>query len=343
MNKFTNSHNIIHSLQLKTNKHIRSRIGLLLKVILIGLLSYTIYTHLMGQNDLSTIWQDFKQPSNKRNLWLFILTAILMLVNWNLEAYKWRIMVNKYHAINQLNSLKAIFMGLSIGILTPNRVGEFAGRLLMVPKDKNFLSIKANIYNGLAQNIATYIFGLGIILFFIDWIDSNMIVGSHVLIAIIAILVMMMFIVFFNLDNILNKLHWLPKPSIFNSWDDMKIYHFSLSTKNQVLLLSVLRFFVYVLQYLLLLQYFGNVQASTTIFALIILLFTIQSLVPLPPMVGVLAKGELSLLIFTQIGVNEITILAATLFIWIINLAIPSLIGIVLIMKTQIAKTIGFE
>ena len=55
-----------------------------------------------------------------------------MLVNWSLEAYKWGALVDRFQSLSFSKKLISVLMGLSIGFLTPNRIGDYAGRLRFI-------------------------------------------------------------------------------------------------------------------------------------------------------------------------------------------------------------------
>jgi uncharacterized membrane protein YbhN (UPF0104 family) len=61
----------------------------------------------------------------------FILVIVLMFVNWSLEALKWKISVQSVQPVSFFRSLKAIFSGVSFSVTTPNRTGEYLGRVFI--------------------------------------------------------------------------------------------------------------------------------------------------------------------------------------------------------------------
>jgi uncharacterized membrane protein len=48
-----------------------------------------------------------------------------------------------------------------------------------------------------------------------------------------------------------------------------------------------------------------------------------------------LARGEIALILWKFYGVNELSILAASYGLWVINLVMPALVGIIYLMKIK--------
>ena len=57
-----------------------------------------------------------------------------MFIQWFVEAQKWRFLLCKVQYLKFGQSIKAIFSGLSVSFLTPNRTGEFLEELFLFQK-----------------------------------------------------------------------------------------------------------------------------------------------------------------------------------------------------------------
>jgi len=80
-----------------------------------------------------------------------------------------------------------------------------------------------------------------------------------------------------------------------------------------------------------------------TLLACVAIVYLIQSSLPLPAMLSLLARGEIAILVFSMFNVNEISILATTFGLWIINLLLPAFFGLILLWKIRLLETIGIE
>ncbi len=47
-----------------------------------------------------------------------------MLINWGVEALKWKLVVQKAAEVSFIQAYKAVLVGNTYGIFTPNRVGD---------------------------------------------------------------------------------------------------------------------------------------------------------------------------------------------------------------------------
>lgn len=107
----------------------------------------------------------------------------------------------------------------------------------------------------------------------------------------------------------------------------------------RVLHLSIGRYLIYSTQYVLILYYVGvdiPLLAAVTGVAVIYLL---QSGIPLPPMLSVIARGELAIIIWSLFSDNIGGILAATFGLWVLNLLLPALLGLLIVLNVSAEKT----
>jgi hypothetical protein len=90
---------------------------------------------------------------------------------------------------------------------------------------------------------------------------------------------------------------------------------------------------VYSLQYFCVLQFMG-IHASIGISAACIAtIFLLQTCLPLPPVTGLFARGGTAVYIWGFSGANELSVLATTFGLWIVNIIIPALFGLFFILR----------
>ena len=68
-----------------------------------------------------------------------------------------------------------------------------------------------------------------------------------------------------------------------------------------------------------------------------------QTSIPLPPVVGLLARGPVALKVWSTFHDIPIDILSATFTLFIINLTIPAVIGAGFILQTNVMKSLGYQ
>ena len=113
--------------------------------------------------------------------------------------------------------------------------------------------------------------------------------------------------------------------------------------KLQAIAWAFLRYLTYSVQYWLLLQFFGIEVSVLEAFAAIATIFLIQTGIPLPLVGAFLARAEIALFIWGYFEASEISILAATFGLFIINLALPALLGALFIVIINVQKSPAYE
>ena len=72
-------------------------------------------------------------------------------------------------------------------------------------------------------------------------------------------------------------------------------------------------------------------------------IYLLQTIVPLPAIAGLLVRGSLAVFVWSSFGANEISSLAASFVLWIINLILPALIGTFSLFSVNITKSLGYD
>lgn len=321
----------------------RKYISLVIKLLVAILLLYIVYRQLFIAHDFSDLFVQFKKQWNRSNSWYLIACILLLFPNWTLETIRWKKLVIQHHPISFMKATQAVLMGVTLGMISPQRVGEYAGRLLAVPSDKNWLSVKANFLTSLSLNISILIFGIvAVLLFaqneklFLDLSVNSILLAGTISLALLLLLFFNLKFIerFFNVEKYLTKI---------KNWGSFNAYQFSKRSLFSLLILSTARYIVFLSQYALLLLYFGVDIDIWSLYASVAVIYLIQSSIPMPGVLSLLARGEIALLVFSSFNVNEISILATTFSLWIINLLVPALCGLILLWNTSLLETIGFE
>ena len=145
---------------MKLNKNIKIFLNYVLGPLLFAWLSYSVFKQIKNQPHLEESWLNIKASFTDTRVGSFILVFVLMFINWSLEALKWKISVQSVQPVSFFRSLKAIFSGVSFSITTPNRVGEYFGRMLYMNEGNRLKIISLTILGSMSQLIVTILFGL---------------------------------------------------------------------------------------------------------------------------------------------------------------------------------------
>jgi hypothetical protein len=294
----------------------------------------------------------FKIVNQNKFAYLFLLFIIvLMCINWSIEALKWRYLIRKIEQISFAKALKAILAGLSVSTFTPNRIGEFLGRVFILQKANPWKAIFISILCSMSQLMITLLIGsISISVYILKFFIGNEIIPSYILFIFILLLVFINLIIlaiFFNVAFISKLLDRL----IIKKWRRIKGYfkvfsYFNFNELRNVLLFSLSRYMVFSFQFYLLLNFFNVPLNMVEGIFLISLIYFIISAIPSIALAEIGIRGSIAMGVIDyyfnttlQMNVNfNIEVIAATSVLWLINIALPAFIGNLFVLKLNFFK-----
>jgi hypothetical protein len=273
-----------------------------------------------------------------RMTWILSSVFVLMLVNWSLEALKWKISINRIQNVRFATAFKAILSGVSFSVSTPNRVGEYLGRILYMEEGNRLKAISLTITGSISQLIITLVMGLTGILVLEDTIESSGMISSLWLSVIsygtlVVLLILTLF--YFRLPWLVKWVDRMPGNNKF-AWLIRALEEFDATLLLQLLSLSALRFSVFILQYYLLCELFGVNLSWWQGLWTVSISFLLMAIIPTIALFTDLGlRGEISLKLLGLFSSNSIGIGLVSLTIWFVNLIIPALAGSLLILSIK--------
>jgi len=304
-------------------------------------LGFSLYKQIIAQPDLDQRWGQIKQSWHQGLFWVSI---ILMFVNWGVEAWKWRIQLAPLEKISFIKAFKSVMAGCSITMLTPNRVGEFGGRILYVKEQHRLRAITLTILGSISQFLVTILIGtIGLIIMkyysgensdtfklIPGFISNSLLIVS----VIIAVLTLLFYLRIGWLIHLLERIKFLSKALKY-----VKLLEdFTAKQLLTILALSFLRYLVFILQYILLLDVMGVEVSYQLSFWLLSIFYLIMAVAPTIGFAELPIRATASIELFKLYSNNIVGIQAAALGIWIINLVLPAIIGSILIFGIKITK-----
>ncbi len=252
------------------------------------------------------------------HIYYLLLVVLLMPLNWYLDFLKWK-MILRFKGIGAKNiRFKSFISGIAISAITPNRIGNFLGRMVWFSnKNKVYVSL-ATLYSNFAQFLSTLIvgvFGLSMA----NNLPSSLTFNVAVYASFITILGVLFLCYLFSYAFI--HLILKSKPNISNA-----IIPFLKQKRLRLLLVSVLRFVVICNQYYFTLCFF-QIESFYDVLPLVMTVFLFTTLTPSLFFGKLMVRESIALFILTPFYSNEILILTSSLLLWFINLGIPALIG----------------
>ncbi len=317
----------------------------LIKVIFSVLLLCTIYRQVFAQADLALISEAFLHNFTFPHLNWLLFVFLLVPVNWGLEALKWRQLIKNFTLLSFWNIFKAILSGVAVSLLTPNRIGEYGGRILQIEARHNWKAVIATMVGSFSQLLVLLSAGLfGAVWFSYQYLQLELYILQIVLFFGIVLIGLLLF-GFFNIDLIVPIAKRIPFAEKFHRYlrPLNVLRNYTAKELSIALLFAFLRYATYSLQYYFVLQFFGIEVTIVEGVSGISTLFLLQTSIPLPPLLGLLARGEMALFVWGSFSADEVGILASSFSLFVINLILPALVGMVFIVQINVLKSLGYE
>jgi hypothetical protein len=309
--------------------------------ILFVVLSFSIYRQVQQQSDWQQKWKVIAQSLTGPNRWLLYLTIGLMLVNWGLEARKWQLLLRHVQRLSYLKSFVSVLSGVAFTMITPNRMGEFIGRVFYVEEGKRIQAATLTFVGSISQLIVTLATGItGVIVLHsrlvsfthspglsLYWVNGLMF-GTAAMLA----LLLLFYFKLSWLIRLAEKIPLLQKYQFFITQLD----HFTTKELLAILSLSFLRFCIFTAQYLLLFSLFDVEIPLWQACCGVSVMFLILAVIPMPGIAELGIRGKAGISLFTLFSANQIGILAAMGSIWLINIIFPAVLGSLLMLNVKI-------
>ncbi|HXI00588.1 MAG TPA: lysylphosphatidylglycerol synthase domain-containing protein [Sphingobacteriaceae bacterium] len=320
------------------NSQTKKIVSIIFKVAIISLAFLFIYHKLNNNHDLFKFSQ--LTTSLTRHKVYSVLTVVLslMFLNWFLEALKWRFLVERIERINIWQALESVFCGLTWAVFTPNRIGEYGGRMFFLSPRKRILGAIAMAVGAIGQMVITNVMGATALLWF-TW----RFISPELWIYCVLVFLWMVFCGFFIL--IYFNISWLNY--ILNHFEILKplrrfffiLARYRFKQLWKVFLYSITRFVVFTSQYYLIINLLLPELLIFEICMMIFILFFIQSAIPSLDLLDVGVRSSVATYFFGFITGQDVAIMAATASVWFINLIIPAILGAGFVLKINFFGT----
>jgi len=333
--------------QEQTAKKPRSRkwIEWLIKLLVVAGLSWVIYKQIISRDNIDELWTTFLDSMNWSAVGWLIGAVLLIPINWAFETCKWQVLIREIEKLSFWKMYKAILAGVTFSVFTPNRIGEYAGRVLFVKPENNWKAVVATLVGSFSQLLVLLSAGLiGLIFFIYTFLELETYVLQGILFLGLALVALMSFC-FYNIDLVVPIAKRLPMADYLRRYVKHVnvLRNYNSRELSKVIAFAFLRYTVYSMQYYLMLRFFGIEVALLTGLACIATIFLLQTSIPLPPLMGLFMRGEVALFVWGSFCSNELSILASTFSLWIINMIFPALLGAIFIVNINVLKSLGYE
>ena len=320
--------------------------GLIIKIAIIVIAVCFIYWRLILKDNLHSTLLSFKesflQPSFTA---VFLIVFLLMIVNWSIEALKWKYLISKIEIVPFFRAFFAILTGITISIFTPNRIGEYGGRVFVLKKAKRWEGVFITVLGSISQLIVTLIVGAICFVFYANEylvLPFNSQYSFYSLILIVVSFTIILLLFFFNISFLTVVLKKISGKSF-----RISLYGriFSLYTYKELLvtlLYSCSRYIIFIIQFYLLLNLFGAKIPFGQSLIMVSVIYFVMAIIPTITLTEIGIRGSVSLFFIGMYFqknnfpvLPDVSIITASSVLWLVNLAIPALLGIFFVFKLK--------
>ena len=312
----------------KTKKFISKRV--LVYILKIAIASL-VMVMLVKKVEIKEILAAFK--SAKLSCMLFALA--LLVPNIYLQFFKWRYLVRLLKPqVSNREVFQSLLAGFTFGFITPGRLGEF-GRAFFI-KDCSWVNLLGIAFIDKLFSLSVVIFWGAIGLMF--FVSRQLYFYTMVPIIIFTVIALsVIYYVLFHPEIIRGFLYSLNiilpfRDKIKSLMSSVDKFH-RREAKN-LLLFTFCFYFIFLIQFYILVCSF---QAALFLPAFLAIASTMLVKSMLPISIGDLGIRESAAIFFLgKIGLQESTAFNASILLFMINLLIPSVVGLVLVLKYRL-------
>lgn len=299
---------------------------LLIKILVVSAAFYYIYNQLSNDEtlDFHILGEVVSDPKN------YLAIAALMFLTFSnrfVEILKWQNLSSLIKPVSVGQAAKQVLSALTLGIFTPNGIGEYAGKALYFEKKDASRVIFLNMVCNGVQVIYAIVFGLiGLTILnqFHEIIPNTYL---YIVYAVIAVVLTLLFsirnfaIKGYSIQTILKLLNEIPKKK---------------HRKN--LFLALLRYASFTHQYVILYYLFGVDIPYFELLCAVSAIYLMASSLPNFQFLEFAVKGSIAMFIFTALDVNQWVVALVATLIWLLNIVLPISIGSYFVLTFKVKK-----
>lgn len=266
--------------------------------------------------------------------YLLWITIVLMPVNLLLEAKKWHLLAGSAQPLTFKHALYSYLAGIAISIVTPNRLGEYPGRLLYLKRKNTLRLVGVSILGAAAQMFTLFLYGFAGLIYYNMAYPGTF---QGIVLVTAGIITVVLAFVYFRFDSwmpVIEKIKWLKKYNLYRKL----LRRFTSREQLTILCISILRYGIYTAQYLILLNWMNIHTPVIEGFLMSALFFWLIAIIPSVTIIELGERGQVGLFLFHHFSDNTVGILAATVGIWCINLILPAILGSILLFRMRFIR-----
>ena len=302
---------------------LKKYLSIIIKIVIVFFSFYFIYHQLVENKSFEELDISVLIDTVKKNKVYLVGVILMMFLNWLVEALKWRYMISKIENISIMTAYRAVFTGITVSTFTPNRIGEYGGRVFCLEKGDRIKAVFITVLCSMSQLLVTILFG-SISLFIL--FDEILIDKTFLSVSLLIFLNLFLLFSYFNISHIVNFLGKFKLIKSFKKYLKVLVMY---NYKDLIIafIYSNTRYFIFSLQFIILLHVFGiNISFMDAILSVMLIFFFI-TITPTITIAEIGVRGSVAIFVLGLFSSNDIAILSSTTLLWLINLIIPAIIG----------------
>ncbi len=304
---------------------------LLVKLAVVALAGRYIYLQIFAVSGMDNIAPLFNQILS-HPLFAALITSVvlLMFVNWTIEIIKWKLLAATVEPLTFWQAAKGVLCGVTFSIITPNRIGEFAGRI--ADRNQKGKLMALNVVSSFSQLIVTLLMGLMGCIFLIAGKQISVFVRADIVVLAIAIISLAMIWIYFNIASSASLLGGFGGARV-QRW--LQVYkQVDGRTKLIVMALSALRYVAFTVSFVLVLVLCSVKLPMISMYMAIAVVYVVMAVVPTSALSEIGLRGSVSVYVFSLLAAPALAVFVSAFVIWIINLALPATAGAILLLRS---------
>lgn len=303
-----------------------------IKVAVVAFAFWFIYNKLTKHNDLKEFVKLLEAIPDQQ-IWLVMGSVfLLMLFNWGLEAVKWKQLIERVEQISLWRAIESVFCGLTWAVFTPNRLGEYGGRVFFLSPKRRVIGVVAMTVGNIGQLVLTNVFGaIAVCVFVHRFIPLEPIIFAAVC-GVAAVFALFFLIFYFNikwLNGLLLSIKFTRKYKKFYS----VLSRYQKKELLNILLFCLARYAVFTTQYIIMFLWLIPNLSAADIIMLVPILFFVQSTLPSLDLLDIGIRSVTALFFFKYVTTQNTAVVACIASIWLINIIIPAILGSYFVFK----------
>ena len=260
------------------------------------------------------------------------VVVVLMFANWLLEVVKWQYLCRPIERISFWKATQSVFCGLTWAVFTPNRIGEYGGRVMFLQPRKRIFGVVAMGVGALSQLVLTSVAGSLSVAWFVNRFFEVGTVGGIAIWLLAALYASFFLMLYFNvrwINSWIQRIGFLRK---FHRFFEI-LTRYSSKELTTVFLNALARFVIFTSQYcILMLVIIPDIELVPMVL-LIFILFFVQAALPTLDLFDFGVRSITASYLYAHVTDQDIAVMAIASCIWFINLILPAILGSVFVLK----------